>query len=85
MDWEFSSAFSVESLSTQIYAVVVILRSSICMGKAWRTLAFHKAYTDLLFALKADGIHGNCSASCCFYCSCLKPETLLHPGLRTLA
>lgn len=67
MDWEFSSAFGVESLSTQIYAVVAVPRSSICTGKAQRTLALHKAYPDLPLALKADGVCGNHSASCCFY------------------
>lgn len=67
MDWEFSSAFSVESLSTQIYAVVAVTRSHVCAEKARRTPAFHKAYPDLPLALKADGVCRNPSTSSFFY------------------
>lgn len=67
MDWEFSSAFNVESLSTQIYAVVVAPRSRICLGKTWKLLVLHEAYQDLPFFLKAGEVCGNHSASFCFY------------------
>lgn len=86
MDWEFSSAFNVESLSTQIYAAVAP-RSRIRTRKAWRLLFLHKACQDLPFFLRPDEVCENHSASCCFYWGtalALNDGLLLH-DLRTLA
>ena len=80
MDWEFSSAFSVESLSTQIYAVMAVPRSSICTGKARRMLALHKVYWTCPLLGKLMGFMGTTLPLAAFTEELLLPETRDSPA-----